>query len=366
MGILPFVAELGLVDHHCHGVLRTDSTREEFESLLTEASVPAPGTTLFDSAVGVALRKWCAPLLDLPRHASPEVYLERRNSLHITEVSRTFLTATGTQAYLVDGGFQPDRLLSFRELVDLGDAAEAHEIVRLETLAEEVRMSGAGPRAFADAVRAQLDTSSAVGAKSVAAYRIGLALEGARPSDEDVARAVHGWSGGRCESEVLTRFLVWEAIERRLPVQFHVGYGDSDASLHRCDPLLLTDFLRAAESSGVPILLLHNYPFHRNAGYLAQVFPHVYCDLGLATHALGHQASRVFAEALEIVPYGKFLYSSDAFGLPELYYLGALLFRRALSDFLSAGMKQNAFTESDAVRIAHMIASDNARRVYGL
>ncbi|TWP50237.1 amidohydrolase family protein [Lentzea tibetensis] len=366
MGILPFVAELGLVDHHCHGVLRTDSTREEFESLLTEAAAPAPGTTLFDSAVGFAVRKWCAPLLDLPRHVSPEAYLERRNSLHITEVSRTFLTATGTLAYLVDGGFQPDRLLSFRELGDLGDGAEAHEIVRLETLAEEVRASGAGPRAFADAVRAQLDASSAVGAKSVAAYRIGLALEGSRPSDEDVARAVHGWSGERCASEVLTRFLVWEAIERRLPVQFHVGYGDSDASLHRCDPLLLTDFLRATESRGVPILLLHNYPFHRNAGYLAQVFTHVYCDLGLATHALGHQASRVFAEALEIVPFGKFLYSSDAFGLPELYYLGALLFRRALSDFLASGMKQNAFTESDAVRIAHLVASDNARRVYGL
>jgi uncharacterized protein len=364
MGILPFVAELGLVDHHCHGVLRTDSSREEFESLLTEASAPAPGATLFDSAVGLAVRRWCAPLLDLPRHASAEAYLERRNSLHITEVSRTFLTASGIQAYLVDGGFQPERLLSFTELGALADGADAFEIVRLESLAESVH--SVGPRAFADEVRSRLASCGAVGAKSVAAYRIGLSLRGARPSDEEVARAVHSWSGGRCASEVITRFLVWEALDRGLPVQFHVGYGDSDADLHRCDPLLLTDLLRATESLGVPILLLHNYPFHRNAGYLAQVFPHVYCDLGLATHALGHQASRVFAEALEIVPFGKFLFSSDAFGLPELYYLGALLFRRALSDFLASGMKQDAFTESDAHRIARMVASENARRVYGL
>ncbi|GLZ29783.1 amidohydrolase [Lentzea sp. NBRC 105346] len=366
MGILPFVAELGLVDHHCHGVLRTDSDRAEFESLLTEASSAAPGTTLFDSSIGLAVRKWCAPLLDLPRHATPEAYLERRNSLHITEVSRTFLTATGIQTYLVDGGFQPDRLLAHDELRALADGADAFEIVRLETLAEAVKAAGTGPREFADEVRSRLHASSAVGAKSVAAYRIGLALRGERPSDEDVARAVHEWSGSRCASEVLTRFLVWEAIERGLPVQFHVGYGDSDADLHRCDPLLLTDFLRATESRGVPIMLLHNYPFHRNAGYLAQVFPHVYCDLGLATHALGHQATRVFKEALEIVPFGKFLFSSDAFGLAELYYLGALLFRHALSDFLSFGLKHDAFTERDAVRIARLIASENARRVYGL
>jgi hypothetical protein len=76
-------------------------------------------------------------------------------------------------------------------------------------------------------------------------------------------------------------------------------------------------------------MLLHNYPYHREAGYLAQVFPHVYVDAGLATHNLGARAPALLAEALELTPFGKFLYSSDAFGLPELYYLGATLFRSA-------------------------------------
>lgn len=86
----------------------------------------------------------------------------------------------------------------------------------------------------------------------------------------------------------------------------------------------------------------------------------------MPTHGLGHQASRVFAEALEIVPYGKFLFSTDAFALPELYYLGALLFRRALSDFLADGLRRDAFLEEDAQRIARLIASENAARVYEL
>ncbi|MFD4675417.1 amidohydrolase family protein [Lentzea sp. NPDC058450] len=365
MGILPFVAELGLIDHHCHGVLRADSTRPEFESLLLEADEVSPlGGSFFDSALGFAVRRWCAPLLDLPRHASADAYLERRNSLHIAEVSRTFLMASGIHTFLVDGGFRPELLLSGAELAGLGGGV-AHSIVRLEALAESVRPD-VSPADFVSAVRSELASGAAVGAKSVAAYRIGLGLPGARPSDADVLRACASWTSGRLADPVVIAWLAWEALDAGLPLQFHVGYGDSDLDLHLCDPTLLTPFLRATASLGVPVLLLHNYPFHRQAGYLAQVFPHVFCDLGLATHGLGHQASRVFAEALEIVPYGKFLFSSDAFALPELYYLGALLFRRALSDFLADGLRTDAFLEEDAHRIARLIASENAARVYEL
>ena len=35
--MLPFVAGLPLVDHHCHGVIRRDVDRRGFEALLTEA-----------------------------------------------------------------------------------------------------------------------------------------------------------------------------------------------------------------------------------------------------------------------------------------------------------------------------------------
>ncbi len=132
-----------------------------------------------------------------------------------------------------------------------------------------------------------------------------------------------------------------------LPVQFHVGYGDSDVDLHRCNPLLLTPLLRAIQPAGTPVMLLHNYPYHREAGYLAQVFPHVYVDAGLATHNLGRRAPALLAEALELAPFGKFLYSSDAFGLPELYYLGAALFRTALSGFLHGGPAGRPFFRTD-------------------
>ena len=170
----------------------------------------------------------------------------------------------------------------------------------------------------------------------------------------------------RLADATLQRFLIWCGVDLRLPVQFHAGYGDSDVDLHRCNPLLLTPLLRAIQPTGVPVMLLHNYPYHREAGYLAQVFPQVYVDAGLATHNLGARAPALLAEALELAPYGKFLYSSDAFGLPELYYLGATLFRQGLSEFLRAGLDDDLYTERTAVRLARMICADNAKRVYRL
>ncbi|PSL58046.1 hypothetical protein B0I31_101261 [Saccharothrix carnea] len=362
--LLPCVASLRLVDHHCHGVLGTDLDRDGFESNLTEAGSRSPlGTSLFDSSLGLAVRRWCAPLLDLPPLAPADEYLARRRSLGAAEVNRTLVSAAEISTFLVDRGTWPEGFAGPGTFT----GSREHLVLRLERLAEDVVTEGA--TGFPARVREVLDSSPAVAAKSIAAYRVGLELDPARPSDADVVAAADRWltSGStRCADEVISRFLVWEALDRGLPVQFHVGYGDADLSLHKCDPLLLTDLLRATAPLGVPIMLLHNYPFHRNAGYLAQVFPHVFVDVGLATHAVAHQARRVLTEALEIVPFGKFLFSTDAFALAELYYLGAVFFRRALSDFLSAGLREHALAQADAERIAHLIGWENAQRAYRL
>ncbi|HEY1570114.1 MAG TPA: amidohydrolase family protein [Pseudonocardiaceae bacterium] len=364
--------DVPLVDHHCHGLLRDDLDRAGFEAVLTEADGPSPlGTTLFDSLIGLAVRRWCAPVLDLPAHASPEDYLARRAELGAAEVNRRFLATTGTTDYLVDGGYRADLLTSSGELGALA-GARGHDIVRLEVLAEDVARAGTDAAGFADACAEALDRQdTAVGCKSIAAYRVGLRLAGDRPADAEVWTAAGRFlstvqRGPRLADPVLHRFLVWLAVDRRLPVQFHVGYGDGDVDLAECDPLLLTDLLRATAPTGVPMLLLHNYPFHRNAGYLAQVFPHVFCDVGLATHNVGLRAGAVLAEALELVPFGKFLFSSDAFGLAEHYHLGTLLFRRALATFLRTAVDHDDMTVDDAGHVAELIGHRNARRAYGL
>src|SRR6266540_3324452 len=83
------------------------------------------------------------------------------------------------------------------------------------------------------------------------------------------------------------------------PVQIHTGFGDRDLRLVAADPALLQRFLAAAEGSGVPIVLLHCYPYHRQAGWLAQVFPNVYVDIGLTMSHVGAGAGAVLAELME-------------------------------------------------------------------
>ncbi|MGW5746927.1 amidohydrolase family protein [Amycolatopsis sp. NPDC003861] len=368
--LLPFVADLPLVDHHCHGVVTRDVTRADFEAMLTEADAPSPlGTSLFDSLIGLAVRARCAPVLDLPKHAPAEAYLERRAELGAAEVARRFLRATGTTGFLLDGGFLPDALTTTPEFAELA-GTRAHDVVRLEQVAEAV-IGGTTAAGFAGAFADELGNraATAVGLKSIAAYRVGLELTGERPSPAEVEAAAGRWlaaGGGRLADEVLHRHLVFTGLDLGLPVQFHVGYGDSDVDLHRCDPLLLTGLLRATRGRGVPILLLHNYPFHRHAAYLAQVFEHVFVDAGLITHNAGFRAPAVLAELLELAPFGKVLFSSDAFGLAELYHLGTALFRQGLSDFLRAALEADAMSEKDAVRLCALVGHENAKRIYRL
>jgi len=149
------------------------------------------------------------------------------------------------------------------------------------------------------------------------------------------------------------------------PLQIHTGYGDSDLDLHRSDPLLLTDFLRATEHT-CPVLLLHTYPFQRNAGYLAQMFPHVFVDVGLAVNYVGAQGPQVIAESLEVAPFTKVLFSSDAWGVPELHLLGSWLFRRGLARVLGDWVARDDWSLSDAERVVGLVAGGNARRVYHL
>ena len=126
------------------------------------------------------------------------------------------------------------------------------------------------------------------------------------------------------------------------------------------------DLFRASVSSGAKFTLLHCYPYQREAGFLADVFPHVYFDVGLAINYSGARSKAIIAESLELAPFGKILFSTDTFGLPELYYLGAKLFRQGLSTVLNEFSSTYGWPHKECKRVAKMIGYDNAARLYGV
>ncbi|WP_405580152.1 amidohydrolase [Streptomyces sp. NBC_01190] len=127
-------ARTHLVDAYCHGVDPGDLGLGAFEARLPGAA--AAGTTLFDSPIGFAVRRWCPPLLGLEPHCPPARYLARRRELGAYEATRRLLRGTAITDYLVDTG-EPGGLTPPKELGAAG-AAAAYEIVRLEPLAQQV------------------------------------------------------------------------------------------------------------------------------------------------------------------------------------------------------------------------------------
>jgi len=366
---------LELVDHHVHGTWTQDGDAVRLAGAFNEADTEprADPATAWDTQLGFAVRRWCAPVLDLEPHATPEAYLRRRAELGENEVARRLLGSAGVGEWLVDTGWS-DGLTPPAGLAALA-GGRARTIVRLETLAEELLPTLDDPGDWAEAFEARVAEAAlgCVGFKSVLAYRCGFAVDLAPPAPAAVAEAARRWQAGladghppRLDDPTLIVSGLYAALRTRRPLQLHVGFGDRDLDLADVDPLLLTDLLRRPEVRGVPVLLLHCYPYERHAGYLAQAFAEVHLDVGLAVHFLGASSPGVVARSLELAPFGQVLYSSDAAGPAELHHLGARLWRRATTQVLGGWADADEWSEADAVRVATLVGRDNARRVYDL
>lgn len=359
--------DFALTDAHCHTVSAAVADTSSFEQLLTESDrAPARGTSYADTPLGLAVRRWCAAPLGLPTGAAIEEYLARRAELGENEVRRRLLTTAGLSRLCVDTGIGGERTVPLGALEVAG--ARAHEVVRLETVAEQLAAEEPSAQDFAGAFARRLVTATehAVAVKSILAYRHGLDVLATRPTEQQVMEAADRWlrsGGGRLVDPVLLRLLLWSAVDLGLPIQLHTGFGDPDLRLRSADPGLLQPFIEAAEPSGTPILLLHCYPYHRSAGYLAAMYPTVYADVGLTLSHVGARAPAVLGEFLELAPFGKLVFSTDAYGLPELYAVGASQFRWALGQVLDEWVAQSACTSRDAARIARLIGHENADRM---
>lgn len=367
-------SDVRLVDHHCHGLLFDELPADEFRLLATESDwLSIDGIETLDSPFGLGIRSRCAPLLDLPKHAPFADYLDRRSELGAAEVNRRLLTATGTDVLVLDTGFTASDIASPSSMTDaLG--IDSVEIVRLERIAEEVALSTTAAGFLLDFREAlQRASTRAVGFKSVMAYRTGFDIPDAPFTAAEIEAAAGEWlagsdaeAGHRLDHPVLLAHVVWEAVALGKPIQFHVGFGDSDVHLHLSDPTRLTGFFRATRGSGASFMLLHCYPFIREAGSLAHIFPHVYLDAGLVSHYMGPSAIGSVRESLEVAPFHKVLYSSDAYGLAEHYLVSATSWRSAIARIAEEWLADEWLTAADADRIIELIAAGNARRVYGL
>jgi hypothetical protein len=359
------VEAVALIDQHAHGCWVTPVDRNRFENALNEANTEplAAFDSAFDTQLGFAVRTHCAPLLDLPAHAPADEYWRRRTELSEAELAHRFLSAANVSDWLVDTGFatgvaDPHTLAAM-------SVGRVHEVVRLESIAEQaIRMPGDFIAAF-DTLLAER-AATAVAVKSILAYRGGFVGDLSEPTEAEVVEAAERWRDSgrpRLTDRVLLRFGLHRGLQLGKPLQLHVGFGDRDADLHTTNPLYLLDFLRRCGRT--PVILLHCYPFEREAGYLAQAFNNVYVDGGLTINHLGARSVDFIGRLLELAPFRKILYSSDGFGPAELHYLGSRLWRNGVRRVLEGFVAAGEWSRGDAVRVVDLIARQNALRLYG-
>ena len=366
------------VDHHCHPLFPwpAEVGPLQLRAVFTEAVDPEilrehiPALAAYRDAIRRLAR-------ELGCQATEEAVLEARSRTDPATYANRLLERSATGTLLLDSGYTSGRPFS------LDDHAREirlpqREVVRLETLAERYITSVGTPAEWLAAVRSGLRESveaGAVGVKTISAYRAGLAL---RPVDSDElqqafaelqSRARAGGSR-RIAGEALCYSLLADAAEEiarlGVPLQVHSGFGDNDEDLSRSNPLGLRPLLVQPRYEGLRLVLLHCYPFHREAAYLCSVFRHVYMDLSLTIPLAALDGQRAMRETLGLCPWTKVLYASDASRLPEIYFVASAVHREALAGALGEFVDRGLLSREEAVAAGVQVLSANARRVYNL
>jgi uncharacterized protein len=363
----PAIAAIPAIDHHAHVLVRPDAG-VRLADVLTESADPAQVEAAREHpAHGAGLRVLADTLGVDPSENAIAVARGDDFAGHVDRLLRE----CRLEAMFVDDGFRPTGALSLDEHAALV-GCPVRRVVRIETEAEAAT-DGWPPLAECRArLRQRISDAldaGAVGLKTIAAYRGGLAIP--TPSLDAAAPAYDAWrrsGSSRLGDPALGSLFLADAVEVAgdgVPVQIHTGLGDADQQLARSDPALLQEQIDHGLLAGRPVVLLHCYPFVRHAGYLASIYPNVHLDLSLAITLLPHRGPELVAEALELAPASKLLFATDASRLPEMFLLGSRWWRDSLARALGRFVDDGFVDERRALQWAELILAGNARRVYG-
>ena len=368
------LTEIRLIDQHGHNLLRPEvAANYPYVAAFTQGYDPE--IINYHAHHSLFYRRSLKEIATLLHcEAEETAILARRQTLGLEKLCEICFNSGKIEAIYLDDGLQPDDILplSWHERF-----VEVKRVLRLEVLAEQLILQTDDFTTFLNRFFQEIDPPPAgvVAFKSIVCYRTGLEIdtvttEVAREHFDNLKQQLAEGRSLRLEDKPLVDFLLQQALliaaKYRLPVQFHTGFGDPDLDLRLAKPLLLRSLLESPQYRQVPFVLLHaSYPYMREAGYLASVYPQVYLDFGLAVPYLSFSGMRnTLRQLLELAPTSKLMYSSDAKFIPELYYLAAKWGRKILAEVLDEAIADSELTATEAETIAIAILRQNALDLY--
>jgi hypothetical protein len=287
-------------------------------------------------------------------------------------VERTF-RAGDVSTVIMDFGYPVPNIPVDAFRADAG--IEVVPLFRIEVLIKALLETDMGwnefRREYDGQLSAALTSGGYRGLKSIIAYRTGLDISPiSRTPDQGlqaldaIRRGIGGGAMKKLRDYCLCRALEL-CMEHDVPMQIHTGMGDWQVQLTACRPALLMDLLRFPVYRPCRVLLVHTgYPYHAEAGYMANVLPNVWCDVSEGLPFAGRAAKRIIAEVLEMAPVSRVCYGSDAYGSVEPFYISALLGKQAVAQAMQDLIDDGMLSETEAYAVAGMILSGNARELY--
>lgn len=162
-----------------------------------------------------------------------------------------------------------------------------------------------------------------------------------------------------------------ECLKRDIPMQIHTGDGEAPSVILRNqDPFYLEEVCRF-DRDGVmrtpKIIPLHaGYPSVGKAAWLSHIYPNCYFELSIMTPFVHQNLFQRYMQVMEVVPLSKILYASDAFHVPELYWLAGRWGKRYLAKALTEYVVGGSLGFDEAIEGARMILYKNNRSLYKL
>ena len=379
--VYEYARAVPLADNHVHSIYRNAPGLREYaeclflagdEAMIPELSGTTPGR-LLTCEIMPRFAEWSGMQTSGTAFGA---YLEQQAALSSTDRRRwteTLLKETGTKTWILDDGCAKNVLLPAGMFAAISHG-RVYRSVRLETLGEEaLRAIDGEPEAFVAVFRRILsrksEADSTVAFKSIAAYRTGFGIDWNPTDDSSLIRAVKTairQPKPHVDDPLVEAFIVSEALKTGLPIQCHVGFGDSDAILADGDPTLLKPLIDRAAEKCVPVILLHCAPFERQAAWLCSLHRNVYMDLSLTMLHAGNRTQDIIERTLEWCPPAKLVYGSDGIGVPETHAIEASVWRAAVAGVYVKRVKEGLLDIDEACREIDMMSHGTSERLYKL
>jgi hypothetical protein len=372
------LVSIPILDHHCHAFLRgaTSYSALEFQRFFSEGG---DDTIVAEHTPNSVFFRWAIKELAqfFECASTTESVLAARAEIPLNELGTRMLRDTNILILLIDYGLGGADRMSIAEMKASLPEWRIEPILRLETMAQELILKYDTLDQVIEAFVATVEGARAaghVGLKSIIAYRTGLAI---RETSRGEAAEAFGPVKERARRDGTVRladkplndYLILRALDvaekQMLPLQFHTGLGDNDLNMLYANPLHMRSLFESSQYKHVPFVLLHaSYPYVRELGYLASLYSNVWMDLGLAVPFATVDIPSVWRQALSLTPISKILFSTDAYSLPDIYWLAGRWGRWGLAQVLDELIAIRAFTQDEALDAAGQILHGNAEKLY--